>query len=158
MRKFLAGLMLAIMLTTSMGCATWWANFKANPAAQVAAVVDTIHTIVNIADIVFGTIKPQIPQADQADAQAAFDKAVLAVNHAVGVLQAAVQTAVDQGQGLDISKLFADATKAADELQALIDALRAKQTPAAATMIGVSQNQSHDELVFQIGLLHRQTK
>ena len=50
-RKLLSGLLLATMLTATPACATWWADFKNNPAAQVASVVDTIHPIVNIADV-----------------------------------------------------------------------------------------------------------
>lgn len=157
MRKLLASFMLAVMLTTSVGCASWWTDFKANPAAQVASVVDTIHTIVNIADILFGQIKPNLPVALQSDAQAAFDTAVMAVNHAIGVLQAAVQTAVDQGSGLDLTKFFVDATKAATELQNLINDLRNKQT-TTGTVGFTLQNRDVAELTTQIQLLARQAK
>lgn len=157
MRKFLAASMIAVMLTVTPACATWWADFKNNPAAQVASVVDTIHTIVNIADVIFGQIKPNLPTALQTDAQAAFDKAVMAVNHSIGILQAAVQTAVDQGDGLDLSKFFADATKAAMELQNLINDLRNKQV-TTGTVGFAAQGSDLTELTTQIQLLARQAK
>lgn len=158
MRNLLSGLLLATVLTsTSVGCAGWWTDFKNNPAAQVASVVDTIHTIINIADVLFGQIKPNLPTALQADAQAAFDTAVMAVNHSIGILQAAVQTAVDQVSGLDLSKFFADATKAATELQNLINDLRSKQT-TTATVGFTLQNRDVTELSTQIQLLARQAK
>lgn len=158
MRKITSIFMILLVLSgttaATSGCATWWSNFKADPVAQTQSILSTIQTIVSVATMVFGQVKPALSAEDQQIAQEAFDKAVLAVQHSEGLIQQAVQTAADQKEKLDLTALLADAGKAVDQLQAMIAALKAK-APGKVGTSPIVQAQS-DELGQQVGLMHRQ--
>lgn len=158
MRKIASIFMILLVLNgtaaATSGCATWWSNFKSDPVAQTQSILSTIQTIVSVATMVFGQVKPALSPEDQVAAQEAFDKAVLAVQHSEGLIQQAVQTAADQKTKLDLTALLADAGKAVDQLQAMIAALKAK-APGKAGASPIVQAQS-DELSQQVGLMHRQ--
>lgn len=162
-KKIVSAILIATLTTTTVttqtGCATWWANFKADPAAQTAAILNTVQTILSIADMVFGQVKPALPIESQDEAQLRFDQAVLAVQHGSRLLQQAVQTAADQGAKPDVAALIADLTKSIDDLQALVNVFKGRQSSGK---IGVAaqtvQGAGGDELSQQVGLLHRQVQ
>ena len=59
----LCALVLATTIVTPSlsGCTAatnWWTSFKADPAAQAAQIFSTVQTIINVAELVFGQVKP----------------------------------------------------------------------------------------------------
>lgn len=157
-KKILAATLIGSIALTTPACASWWTAFKADPAAQTASILNTVQTVLSVASLVFGQVKPYLPAETQADAQDGFDRAVLAVQHSSRLLQQAVQTAADQGKKLDISALIADVTKSVDDLQALINAFKGKQTGKAGAAALAQQDQSQDELGQNVKLLHEQVQ
>ncbi len=129
--KFTAvALIVPVLSLTS--CSTWWSNFQKDPVAQTESLIQSIGTILSIAHVVFGSIKPALPADKQAIAQAKFDESVLAVNAATDALQASVQTAADLKQSNpDFSKVIADLLAAVQALQTVIDEFKViMQAPA----------------------------
>lgn len=148
---------LLIGLTTLTGCATWWSNFKKDPVAQTQTFIRSIDTILSIATVVFGEVKPQLPPAVQPTAQVKFDAAVLAVHRSVDAIQSTVQTAADAQQDKpNLTKLIADATKAVQDVQAVIDSYKAlaasSQTGAGH---GTQPSAGYSELTKQVAGLKR---
>lgn len=125
MRKLIASLLIASMLVMSSGCATWWSNFKKDPVAQVQSVISTLETVVTIATVIFGEVKPLLPEAKREDAQQRFTRAVLAVEAAKRTLRDGLSTAeAAQEDPPNISGAIQSALKSAEDLRTLVRELQ----------------------------------
>src|SRR5512142_1682239 len=95
MKKLFATMLMGVFLVSATGCGAWWANFKKDPVAQTESILSVVEEIVQVAVVVFGGVKANLPQDIQTQAQADFDKAVAAVTKAEAAVRAAVVVAAD---------------------------------------------------------------
>lgn len=144
-------LLLALALSTS-GCAAWWANFQKDPVTQTEAIIQSIGTIVHVAGVVFGGVKPVLSSDKQALAQRKFDEASLAVDRGIVAVRAAVQAAADAKQANpDFTKVLADLSNAVTALQGVIDETRQLAVvPGASLGGGLVTPPGYDSLVSQV--------
>lgn len=125
MRKFIASLLVAIMLVTTSGCATWWSNFKKDPVAQVQSIISALETVVTIATVIFGEVKPLVPEAKREDVQQRFTRAVLAVEASKRALRDGLATAEAAHEDPpNIGGAIQSALKSAEDLRALVRELQ----------------------------------
>jgi hypothetical protein len=132
MRAFVLTLALALL----PGCSsTWLNNFANDPSAQVATVEGIVSNVVQISGIVFASIKANLPVAQQAQAQADYNKAVVAVNNTMALAETAVQIAVDsKSSTVNVSQLITDVMTAVSQLQTFIDGLKSQQAVVAGAL------------------------
>lgn len=103
------------------GCATWWQNFIANPVAQVQTFEQTVQVALNDAQIAWPSVVPFLPAAQSAAISLQFTNAVAAVNHALALLNDAVQAAVAaQTSDPDFSALMVAVSDAVGQVVAII--------------------------------------
>lgn len=121
MRKLIASVLIAAMLAMTPGCATWWSNFKKDPVAQVQSIISTLETVVTIATVIFGEVKPMLPEAKREEVQDRFTRAVLAVEASKRALRDGLATAEAAKQDPpDINGAIQNALKSAESLRALV--------------------------------------
>lgn len=124
MRKLVASLLIAIMLATT-GCGAWWSNFKKDPVAQVQSIISALETVVTIATVVFGEVKPLIPEAKREDVQHRFTHAVLAVEASKRALRDGLSTAeAAREDPPNIGGAIQAALKSAEDLRTLVRELQ----------------------------------
>lgn len=124
MRKFISFLLIAIMLSTT-GCGAWWSNFKKDPVTQVQSIISTLETVVTIATMVFGEVKPYVPEAQRASVQDRFSHGVLAVENAKRALRDGLDAAAAAHQDPpNLAEASQSALKAAEDLRALVRELQ----------------------------------
>lgn len=137
MRKFISALLIAVMLIMTPGCGAWWSNFKNDPIAQVQSIISTLETVVTIATVIFGEVKPLLPEAKREEVQARFTRAVLAVEAAKRALRDGLSAAEAAHEDPpNISGAVQNALKSAEDLRALVRELqnmvRASAPPGSA--------------------------
>ena len=57
-----------VVLTLSVsltGCAGWIENFKKDPVTQIQNVIQGVETVVSIAVLIFGQVKPTLSPEEQ---------------------------------------------------------------------------------------------
>jgi hypothetical protein len=117
--------MVAVVLSTT-GCATWWSNFKKDPIAQVQSIISTLETVVTIATVIFGEVKPALPEAKREEAQRRFTNAVLAVEAAKRALRDGLATAEAAHEDPpNVAGAIQGALKSAEDLRTLVRELQA---------------------------------
>lgn len=157
-QKAIALMLVGLTLSIS-GCAAWWANFKKDPVAQVESILSVASTVLNIAQVVFGSIKPSIPADQQAKAQADFDAVMLAANNSVATVQDALQVAEDaKVSNPDFTKVLNDLSTAIAQVQTTIDTYKALVKSGTPGNTGVSVAPTvpgYDTLVARVGILRQ---
>jgi hypothetical protein len=167
--KFVAVSLIATTLTT-VGCSTWWSNFKKDPVAQTETLIQSVQVILSIATVTFASVKAALPADKQPIAQVKFDEAVLAVNGAIDALHASIRAAADlQESKPDFSKVVADLMTAVAGLQAVVDEFKvlmtASPSPATSTSAGSpvkltaapAEPRGYDVMVSKIGALKKRS-
>jgi hypothetical protein len=135
LKKLVALSLLVTTVCVTPACgAAWWQNFKNNPVAQVQTFEEGARITLGIADVAWNSLKVYLPAAELVTAQADYNKAVLAVNTALGALDDGVQAALEaQTPNPDFSKLIGDVTDAVTKVVAIVNDLKTK-VPASATV------------------------
>jgi hypothetical protein len=154
-RSFLSSVPLVGLAVGLTGCAGWWEAFKKNPAAQTESIIQTVSTILQVATTVFGGIKPHLPADKQDIAQQKFDQAMVAAQHSIETVRAAVHAAAEaQQDNPDFSKLIAEMTKAVEGIQKLVDDFRALAGASKPGLVGAGGEYKpvgYDDMVGMIG-------
>jgi hypothetical protein len=140
-KKLSLVLVLATVLAAAPGCAAataWWQEFQSNPVAQVQSFEQTVSIVISNAQIAFNFILPLLPANVQSKAQTDFADGVVTVNHALQVLNDAVQAAVDAKQpNPDFTAAIAAVEAAVTQVLAIVDQYKAQ---APATVTAASRN------------------
>ena len=121
----------ALLALNVAGCgANWLANFKSNPVAVVQQEEQTAQVIINDAQTAWPFVKGLIPSANQAQAQTDFNNAVFAANHALVVLNDAIQVALDaQTPNPDFSAAMQSVTDAVSQVINIINQFKNSAAP-----------------------------
>src|SRR5271168_4737949 len=126
MRKTLLALALLtsvpLMGATAACGSAWWQSFQSNPEAQVQAFESGVQIVLSNAQLAWGIAQPFPPTATAAAIQTQFTKAIFDVNHALSVLNDAVQVAVNaQNANPNFTTLMAAVTDAVANVIAIVD-------------------------------------
>jgi hypothetical protein len=112
----------AVVGSSLSGCTSWWKQFESNPVAEVQSFEQGVQIVLNDAQLAWTIVQPYLPPATAAAINAQFVKAVADVNHALSVLNDAVQVAVAaQTSNPDFSTMMAAVTDAIAQVLAIID-------------------------------------
>jgi hypothetical protein len=105
-----------------VGCnPQWWQNFVNDPAAQIQAFEQGVQIALNDAQVAWTVIQPYLPAASLAQITTQYQNAVFAVNHALTVLNDAVNAAIAAQQPTpDFTALMAAVTDAIAQVLAII--------------------------------------
>lgn len=125
-------LMMLVVVVSTTGCgSTWWQDFKSNPVAKVQVFETTVQSAMSIADVTWNSVKVYLPPDVSMRAQAKYDVAVVAVNHAIGLLNDAVQVAAEtQNTTPDFSKLIQAVSDAVTQVIGVINEFKGMAAPA----------------------------
>lgn len=141
MRKtiFAVALLTAVPLAgTTIACnSVWWQNFQDNPIQQVQSFEQMVQVVLNNVQVAWAFVQPFLPQASAAQITQQYQNAVFAVNHALVVLNDAVQTELSvRNPSPDFSKLMVAVTDAISQVIAIIDQYKSS-VPADAGAVPV---------------------
>jgi hypothetical protein len=155
MKKKLVALLTATTLTTTgalAGCGTaWWQNLVNNPVATVTTFEQSVQNVLNIAEATWSTLSVLLPANVQAQAQAAYNKAVIASNAALTVLNDALQAAAAvQGPAPNFAALMQDVSSAIAQVTTVISQFQA-QAPASASATGLTELNNAVNVMHRIG-------
>jgi hypothetical protein len=105
-----------------IGCnPQWWQNFTSNPEAQVSAFEQGVQVALNEAAVAWSVVLPFIPAPSVAQITQQYQNAVFAVNHAMALLNDAVNAAIAaQQSNPDFTALMAAVTDAISQVLAII--------------------------------------
>jgi hypothetical protein len=126
MRKIILALAIGaavpVMGGATLSCSsTWWSNFQSNPIAQVQAFEQGVQVVLNDAQVAWVFVQPFLPADKAAVITQQYENAVFAVNHALQVLNDAVNAAIAAQQpNPDFSALMAAVTDAVGAVLAVI--------------------------------------
>jgi hypothetical protein len=119
---FLAAAPLTVATASCASVAAWWQQFESNPEAQVTAFEQGVQVALSDAQLAWTIAQPFLPTAQAAAINTQFNNAVFAVNHALSVLNDAVQVAVNaQNATPSFTALMAAVTDAVGNVLAIID-------------------------------------
>lgn len=126
MRKTVLAVILAasipVMGATAACNSAWWQNFESNPVANVQAFESGVQIVLSDVQIAWGVALPFIPASAVAQVTTQYNNAVFAVNHALTLLNDAVNAAVvAQTSNPNFTALMADVTNAIAQVVAVVD-------------------------------------
>ena len=121
MPRFLVALLVAVMLVMGTGCGSYWSNLKKDPVTQVSTTLSTLDSVITIASVIFGEVKPLLPEGKRNSIQQRFSHAVLGVEAAKRALREGLEVAKEANdESPNFVKLMQDALQAANELRTLV--------------------------------------
>jgi hypothetical protein len=114
---------LSVALFGLPACASsWWAQFQADPAAEVAAFETSAQTALQLLQVAWSSLSFLLPPNVLATTQVTYNKAVAVAEAGLTALQDAVQTAVDaQTSNPSFSALIADVSNDIQAIEAIVD-------------------------------------
>jgi hypothetical protein len=115
----------ALTAFTAVGCSgcnsAWWQGVLNNPAEAVQTFQTDAQVALGIAQATWAVIYPQIPAAQQAQAQQDFSNAVITANNAITALSDAVLAAAQAQQANpDFTQVMTDVTNAIVAIENII--------------------------------------
>jgi hypothetical protein len=118
-RVLLVSLVLGITTGTTVGCASWLAQFEANPVAVVNTIIAGVQSVLSIATQIWNAIFPLLPVNSQPQAQTDWNNAVMSLNLAIQAAQDAAIAAQD-GKTNNWPAALGALGQAADAIEAII--------------------------------------
>lgn len=156
MRSIKFAFLAALFIGTSGCSASWWQAFQADPVSQIQFIVEQARSVESIATMVFDQVQASMAPETRAEAQRKFNKGVVALNHALDAMRAALEASAAAGQDkFDMSKVVAAVSQAAEALLELIDDMRKPGASGAGATTGTAMPSpiGYDELVAQVEAL-----
>ncbi len=160
MRKLYVMVLTAAIGASSIGgvaCGSaWWTNFTQNPVAQVQQFEQGVQVALNDAQIAWVFVQPFIPANALPTVTQQYNNAVFAVNHALQVLNDAVNTAVNlQQSNPDFTALMTAVTDAVTSVLAIIQQYihPAPAADAAAAPAGGAAAPLHPAITEATGIV-----
>ena len=126
MKKIIvAGVVTLLTASAGVGCSgcasSWWQGVLNNPAEAVQSFQTDAQVALGIAQATWAVIYPQIPAAQQAQAQQDFSNAIITANNAITALSDAVLAAAQAQQpNPDFTKVMTDVTNAVVAIENII--------------------------------------
>lgn len=123
-----------------VGCnSQWWQNVINDPSAAVTAFEQGVQVALNDAAVAWAVVQPFLPPVSAAQITQQYHNAVFAVNHALVVLNDAVDAAIAAHQTTpDFSVLMAAVTDAVAQVLAIIQQYSSNSSSTAPTDGGVA--------------------
>ncbi len=154
MKKTIIALSVSLVCVLGLGAvgcgSSWLANFKSNPVAVAQQYEQTAEVVLQQAEAAWPIVLGFLPADKQAVAQTAFNDAVFSVNHAMTILNDAIQVAVDTGNAHpDFSAAMASISDAVAQVISIVKQFEGVVHPAAvdggAPMMKLTRSSSFSE-------------
>jgi len=132
MLKKMSGLLAVMLCTvTLVGCSpAWWQTASENPAMVASSLSVQVHTFLGSAEIVYAAVSALLPADKKAEIDAQYQKATVAVNHALTALEDAAQVAQEtHADKPNLAKEVSGVLAAVQELSALVDLFKSSAAP-----------------------------
>jgi hypothetical protein len=125
LKKTASIVLVSLALAAGTGCSgcnsAWWQGVLNNPAEAVQTFQTDAQVALGIAQATWAVIYPQIPAAQQAQAQQDFSNAVITANNAITALSDAVLAAAQAQQANpDFTQVMTDVTNAIVAIENII--------------------------------------
>jgi hypothetical protein len=131
LKKMSGFLAVVFCITTIAGCSpAWWQAASDNPAMVASSLSVQVHTFLGSAEIVYAAASALLPADKKAEVDAQYQKATLAVNHALTALEDAAQVAQEtHADKPNLAKEVSGVLAAVQELSTIVDLFKSIAAP-----------------------------
>ena len=140
MRKIITIVAIGLGVAGMTGCvalSNWWDELSTNPAAAIQQFESVEQNVLADVAIAWTFAQAVIPASALPAVTDAYNTALLAINHAVGVLNAAVQAAADAKQpNPNFNALIGDVISAVGSIIAIVDQFGGHVVAPGETALG----------------------